>query len=1215
MMPRKWTDQQQDAIETVDRSTIVSAAAGSGKTAVLAERCARIVVEPEIACDVDRLLVVTFTNDAAEEMRSRIERTLRARLEANPADERLEKQLFLLQRAQISTIHGFCNRIIQQHFHLLGLDPGMRLLQEEEASLMRTQLLRDLIHRRYGQAKPEAFENLLEWYFDGNDERLLGVVLKLHHLLTSVIDPAAWAKHSRERIRDAISGFEESDLAKALAELIASELQATIDAADEFAAQYAEPPGLAGYIVAAREVKSEALRRLALAKKADFDSLATACKTYSPATLKSARGVDASIREPAKKALDLVRNGLKGSRLAELCQYSTQEWIDGIATTRASVVQLLALTRRLARDYQRAKRALRALDFSDLEHYALQILSEHPDVSQQYREHFCHVLVDEYQDINDVQQRILTLVSREEISEPELPANLFTVGDVKQSIYRFRLADPTLFLRRYSTFHKTPSPRRKAIDLQANFRSRGPLLEAINFVFERLMSRATAEVDYDESQKLIPHAEYPFNASCHFAGTPVELHLLEKPPRGGDDDTGDDALDDLDRTEREAVFVANRIRELLSRNPPVEVCEKRDDKLNSRPLAYKDIVILLRSRKVKAQQFSEQLQRAGIPVHAETGSGFFETLEIRDVLALLQLLDNQQQDIPMAAVLRSPFVKLDWKEDALAAIRLRYRALESLPFHQAVMRYASDADDRLAGDLRRFFKQFDRWRDLAHRKPLAEVIAMIYSESGYLTWCSGLPNGRQRVANLLDLLERARQFGSFQRQGLNRFLEFLRKLEEESDLGEPSLLGEGEDAVRILTVHGSKGLEFPVVFVADLGKGHNFQDEKSSILAERELGLALDAVDARKRIRYSSAGSVVMLDRLHNSAIAEELRVLYVAMTRAREHLILVGTADFTQVERWRERWTGRQGRLPVRDVQRGKTFLDWLVPCTFAINSFHPGTIDLQLHDLAQISTFAGQFTRPQKESIDPQLRDFKALSAAPKQTALSAQVINTISTTYPHVRLTRIPATQAVTTLAKQTFDDPVLTARQRAIQRPLSPLMPPRFVLGMDPISPADTGTATHLVLQHLDFTRASDLVQVKQQVNRLVECRLILPAYAELVDCEAIVWLMSTNVGALLQKHHDQLHRELPVYFSQPSPGMSGLDQPMVRGRIDVLIPLGKELALVDYKTDRVTSDTLPERAKTYQPQLLLYGNALEAISGQPVKLRYLAFLSARQICQV
>ena len=1216
MAKTKWTPEQSDAINTTDRSIIVSAAAGSGKTAVLAERCVQLIVDPEIRCDVDRLLVVTFTNDAAEEMRSRIEVTLQARLDEHPEDDRLEKQLFLLQRAQISTIHGFCNRVIQQHFHLLGLDPGMRLLQEEEASLMRTQLLREMIHRRYGQPHPEQFEQLLEWYFDSNDERLAGVVLRLYHLLTSVIDPRAWAKDARRRIAEAIADFAESDLAKSLASLITRELRAIIDGCDAYAHRFGKEPSLAGYIASANAVKAEAQNRIALAEGADFDGLSRACANYQPPALKTPRGIDPGLREPAKKALDELRNEIKDGRLAALCGFSMQQWIDGLSSTKTSVTQMLALTRRFARVYQQAKRAIRSMDFADLERYALQILSNHPEVARQYREQYCHVLVDEFQDINDVQEQILTLVSRELSEDDIIPANLFSVGDVKQSIYRFRLADPTLFLRRYHLFKTKPNFRRKAIDLQKNFRSRAPLLDAINLVFERLMSRETADIDYDDSQKLIPGAKYPFDASHHFPGGPIELHLLAKPPRGGGQDEGadegPDALDDLDRTEREAMFVARRIHEMVNHNPPIEVCEKRDGELCSQPLRYKDIVILLRSRKVKAQQFSEQLQKAGIPVHADTGSGFFESIEIRDCLSLLKLLDNQQQDIPMAAVLRSPFARLPHPSDALATVRMRYRGDDFIPFHQAVMKYVKDAGDQLAFDLTRFFEQLSRWRNLAHRKPLAEVIAMIYNESGYLTWCSGLPNGRQRVANLLDLLERAKQFGSFQRQGLGRFLEFIQKLEEESDLGEPSLLGEGEDAVRILTIHRSKGLEFPVVFVADLGKAHNLMDERSAILAERELGLAMDAVHAEKRIRYPSAASVIVHDRLHNSAMAEELRVLYVAMTRAREHLILVGTCDFDHVERWRDRWTGWKGRLPASEVLSGKTFLDWIVPSAFAINSFDPGTFEMKQYSLDEIKTMAESRTQFEEELIDPRLRELKPVQPTPERTEDAKTVIEKISAVYPHLALTKVPATQAVTSIAKQRFDDPVLSARQRVLERPQDLLLPPRFVAGEDPLTPADAGTATHLVLQHLDFTRAETIEAVQKQIDRLVECQLLLKNHAALVDREAIAWLMSTEVGSLLKQHNAKLKRELPVYFSQSTDGAIGLDRVMIRGRIDVLIPTPDGLALVDYKTDRVDAETIVGRLKIYQPQLQMYGDAMQAISATPVIARYVVFLKAKQI---
>jgi len=1208
----KWTPAQDEAIRTIDRSVIVSAAAGSGKTAVLAERCVHLIVDPESACDVDRLLVVTFTNDAAEEMRTRIEQRLRARLASMPLDDRLEKQLYLLQRAQISTIHGFCKRIIQQHFHLLGLDPGTLLLQAEEASLMRTQLLRDLIHDRYARANPERFEHLIAWYFDSNDERLVEAILRLHHLLTSIVDPRQWARDARKRITDAIKDLPSSELGGELLSLITAKLQAIISQCEDFTRTHQSVTGLNLYLAAAGDVKTEAMLRLTHAKNGDLDGVASAACAYEPMSLKGGvRGVDASIREPAKLALDCIRKEITGGDLALLCRSSAVEWSAGLRTTHDSIIQLLALTRQFVRRYQKAKRVIRSMDFSDLEHHALRILTDHPSVAAQYREQYWHVLVDEFQDINDVQKEILTRVSRESDADETLPANLFTVGDVKQSIYRFRLADPMLFLQRYEEFTTRAGARRKAIDLQSNFRSRKPLLGAVNLVFERLMTRETAEIDYDERQRLVAGTDYALDPAVHFKGTPVEIHLLEKPGRG---DAETDApelenLEDLDRSEREAMLVANRIDEMVKRVPAIQIFEKLGGQLIPVTLQYKHIVVLLRSRKVKAQQFSEQLQQSGIPVHAETGSGFFDSLEVRDVISLLRLLDNQQQDIPLAAVLRSPFANLPDAADAMARIHLACKDQHSLPFHQAVMKYAQ-LRTPLAIQLKAFLSVVQRWRHLAHRKPLAEVLAMIFNESGYLNWCAGLPNGRQRVANLLDLLERARQFGSFQRQGLSRFLDFLTRLEEVADLGQPSMLGEGENAVRIMTIHASKGLEFPVVFVADLGKQHNFQDLRSTVLSERKLGVALPAVDPVKRIRYESLSSMILKSRMHAASIAEELRVLYVAMTRAREHLVLVGTCEFACLDKWRDKWAWWKGAFPAADVRAGKTYLDWIIPSALATNTTSPGVFEIHQHSLAELEAVAGKRQRSAPQTIDQSLRAFEPLPSAPGLVGSVRTVIETISASYPFADISRTSASQSVTAAVKHGYDEPAETVRARAFLRPVSPLSAPRFLSGGHPVSPMDAGTATHLVLEHLDFSDASSIASIEKQINALVDAHLLLPAHAKVVDRDAIVWLMNSEAGGLLKQHDSALLREWPINFPQEVPGRCGLDLVMVRGRLDVLIPTTQGLVLIDYKTDRVNEQTLDARVAVYAPQLNAYAGAIERISSKPVIGQYLVFLTAK-----
>ncbi len=493
---------------------------------------------------------------------------------------------------------------------------------------------------------------------------------------------------------------------------------------------------------------------------------------------------------------------------------------------------------------------------------------------------------------------------------------------MKQSIYRFRLAEPDRFIRRLDQYRGDGVSENggsgQVIHLRANFRSRSPLLDAINGVFERLMTEAAGNVGYDESHRLVAQLEFPEpKTAATFTGSPIELHLLPAAVGSGAADSDEPSEDEkeLDRTEREALFVAHRIRQIMGMDgaAPMHVMDRNPQGvMQPRPIRFKDIVILLRSMQFKADQFSRMLEQAGIPAHADSSTGFFESMEVRDVLSLLHLLDNQRQDIPLAAVLRSPLAGIAQPEDALARVRLAFPAGPgALPFHDAVVKYQTEKDDELAATLRDFFLKLHEWREIAQRRPLDELIWRIYQQSGYLAFCSGLPGGDQRVANLLELHERAAQFGTFQRQGLSRFMRFVESLRDESDLGMPSVASEADDVVRIMSIHRSKGLEFPVVILADLGKAINLQDCQGTILVDRNAGLGLEVVDEARSVRYPSLASTRVQGRLRQQALAEELRVLYVAMTRAQEHLICVGSCGEKSPPAWLSRWQSHRGAFP----------------------------------------------------------------------------------------------------------------------------------------------------------------------------------------------------------------------------------------------------------------------------------------------------------------
>ena len=955
--PKKapWTDAQWEGIATTGDSILVSAAAGSGKTAVLAERCAFLVCDAKPPCAVDELLVVTFTEASAAEMKSRIERALHKRLVGSD-EKRLTRQLALIDRAQVSTLHGFCARLIRQQFHRLGLDPAFTVMDGDEASLLRLEVARRLLTEQYEGADAEKFGSLVDAYGDGNDERLVGKIIEAHELLQSLVEPENWLKVARERIAEAETlPLEQTALGKELLAELRQRIEALGKSCNSAIEIVSKMDGFAKYVAVLEECRQLLRHWWETLKKHGIDALAEESKVELP-RLPSISSATPG-KETAKALVDMVREQIKSGSLRKILAFSAAEWTDGLKRVRPHAEMFLDLVQSFSARYAAEKATIRGVDFSDLERLALKVLRNKDgspsDVARLMHKQYKHVLVDEYQDINELQDAILNLVSRECVESVDAGGNLFCVGDVKQSIYGFRLAEPGRFLERQRLFREEASGG-CVIDLQANFRSRAPLLHVLNLVFSRLMTKRAADLDYDSSHELKPGLKYPAGDGQCFAGAPVELHLL---PKEVEAEGAEPDEKDPDRTAREALLVGQLIRKMVGDDgsKPMCVMEKSaDGEMKSRLIRYGDIVVLLRSMRYKGDDYAEVLRASGVPVHSESGTGYFDSMEVRDLLALLAVLDNPRQDIPLAAVLRSPLAAIPHAEDALATIRLAY-SKRDVPFHDAVVRYATDGkhDDELAAKLRDLLERIERWRLMAQRRPLAELIWDIYDSTGYLAFCAGLRDGEQRKANLIDLHERARQFGSFQRQGLARFLAFLDRLRDESDLGQSSVATEGENVVRIMTVHRSKGLEFPVVILPDLGKVINMQGCAGSILFDRHAHLGMDVVDETKQVRYPSLASMLVSQRLRQQAMAEELRVLYVAMTRAKEHLILVGTCKEGARESWDARWTNHAGPIPADEVVGARCMLDWLGPVASAIRTKSEEPIQVIWHSPDEVAAW----------------------------------------------------------------------------------------------------------------------------------------------------------------------------------------------------------------------------------------------------------------------
>ncbi|MGV3488399.1 MAG: helicase-exonuclease AddAB subunit AddA, partial [Tuberibacillus sp.] len=832
----QWTDDQWRAVVEKGNNILVAAAAGSGKTAVLVERIIKRITDPNEPVDIDRLLIVTFTNAAASEMRVRIGQALERELNKDPGNLRLRDQLTLLNKASITTLHSFCMSVARRYYYRLDLDPSFRVVDETESELLREEVIESLFEDYYGSDEQSEFYNLVDRYSnDRSDSELMTLVQKIFDFSRS----HPWPEHWLDQIQSAYQADDNmtiddlpwtADLKKSVQDQCRG-LLSTIEAAERLAQEPGGPyPYLDNFIK-----DKELLTQIIEAAQGPWEQLYQAFSNLSFSKLKSCRGDD-FIEELKKRAKDL-RDDVKkklGQLQEELFSREPSSFIDDLKEMAPYVSLLVNLVKEFGERYSSLKKEKALVDFSDLEHHALAILREEGSspseekpsaVALQYRAQFEEILVDEYQDTNLVQETILRHVSRGQ--------NLFMVGDVKQSIYRFRLAEPGLFQAKYKAYGGGEGENEEGIriDLSENFRSRKEILDGTNFIFQQVMDEEVGEIDYDERAQLKYGAVYYPEAHI-----PTELHVLVKDEQAEVEDMERDIdVDEFQTAELEGHFIANKIKDLIATQFPVW-----DKSLGrNRPIQFRDIVILLRSGASWAPALLEVMKQHGIPGYTESSTGYFEAIEVSVMMSLLKTIDNPYQDIALASVLRSPIVGLSGAE--LARIRVTKK---SGPYYEAMLHYIDLYRDDLSKRLEAFTHSLESWRNRARRGALSDLIWQIYRETGYYDYAAGLPGGDQRKANLKALYDRARQYEQTSFRGLFRFLRFIERLQDRgSDLGEARALSEQEDVVRVMTIHKSKGLEFPVVFVAGLKKKFNMKETTSKNLLHKTLASGTKNID------------------------------------------------------------------------------------------------------------------------------------------------------------------------------------------------------------------------------------------------------------------------------------------------------------------------------------------------------------------------------------
>jgi ATP-dependent helicase/nuclease subunit A len=1217
MSAEQWTKEQWRAITARQHNLLVAAGAGAGKTAVLVERIIRRITDPHDPVDVDRLLVVTFTNAAAAEMRERVAAALAAQLTEHPEDVRLQRQLALLGRASIATLHSFCLDLLRQHFYRLDLDPAFRIADVTEAELLRADVLEQLFEEQY-QAEDDQFIELVDSYGGTHDDsELQQIILQLDGYASSHADPEGWLQRLPEQLADETAQASWLNSLASLAKQALAEARTALQNALQIAG---EPEGPAQYQRLLADELAKVEQALDQATPDNWDRLRELVQSVTFGRLPSKRGGDLALREQAKAARDQAKAKIKGL-WDELMAQSQDQLLQGLTAVTPGMRLLCQLTLEFRFRYAEAKRGKGLVDFNDLEHMALAVLQEdngRPSaVALELRQRYTEILVDEYQDINGVQEAILQL-----LADPAGPGGqLFMVGDVKQSIYRFRLADPTLFLQKYQSYGEDPHLGER-IDLAHNFRSRPSVLAAVNYLFRQLMTRTVGEMTYDASAELQPGAKYPDSPTAF--GPEVEIMLAERTSSPVATEDEEDALAELDATSREARLIALEIRRLVEESGTT-IWDKRRQQY--RPIAYRDIVILLRATSGRANAFLEQMRELDVPSYAELATGYFQTTEVQTMLSLLQIIDNPRQDIPLAAVLRSPLVGLSGSD--LVDIRL---AAPAESYYDALL-VAKEQTGGLADKLQAFQNELLRWREQARRSSLTDLIWQIYRDTGYYTLVGATPGGAQRQANLRALHDRARQYEQTSFRGLFRFLRFIERLQsEQNDLGTARALGENEDVVRIMSVHKSKGLEFPVVFVGGLGNKFNLQDLSRDLLIHKELGLGPLAVDFERRVRYPTLPRLVIKQQLLLETLSEELRVLYVALTRAREKLYLVGSQR--NLPKALDRWAvasgqrrDARGALPAGILAQARCFLDWLVPALLC----HPEATPLRqavdseptplpvIADQSRwrfrLASAAELNTQAVATEQAPELENVRQRRVVPDQ-GTAWEVNARLGWSYPYAALRGKHIKVSVSELKRRYEIVDEEAAPLHPWQRPA--ITRPAFMQQEGGLSQAEVGSAIHLLLQHVDLTATPTLAYLKQLQEDLLQQSLLSREEAERIDLKLVASFLQSDLGCRLRRA-EQVWRELPFSLRLPAdelygPECSG-ERVYVQGIVDCIFREGEQAVLLDFKSDHVTKQTIAGRAAAYKVQLDLYARAVDQLFHLPIRERYLYFLRLGQAIRV
>ncbi len=1198
-----WTKQQKEAIETRGSHLLVSAAAGSGKTAVLVARILDMMIKERI--DIDQMLIVTFTHAAAAEMREKILCALTGLLDDGKIDretaEFLRRQMNRLNRASIQTLHGFCIEVIRAGFHVIDIDPEFRIADDLERNMLRDQALEETMEENYAQRVPE-FLNLIEAFSNNkDDEAFKNTIKKIHSFAKSMPEPWEWMKDSISLFGQSYEDFKNGEWMMEIKRQLAMELMDISKENGELIKIAEIPDGPLPYLDALMS-DADLVEKLILSAERDIEDY---FDVYSKKVGENSNQVFDKLR-PIRKAdkefidiekIEKVKNGR--DKLKKRIKGLQAKYIDCPIETayghmeklKPDIDYLAFFVKKLDERYLHKKADRRLMDFNDLEHFALAILDDER-MAGRFKGKYRQIFIDEYQDNNRMQEAIIGMISSSD--------NIFMVGDVKQSIYRFRLAEPGIFISKYLKYGQEKTDGKRIV-LNKNFRSRKTILEAINFVFGNIMNETTGEIEYDKDTKLYTGKDFLSERA-----ESVEIHMLEKLFET-DSVMLDEEIAELNHSQAEAVLTARLIKRLLNE-------ETYDPKIKAyRPIEYRDIVILSRAVKNWADVFYEVLSEEGIPVYTEDSGGYFDTLEIKLLVDLLKLIDNRMQDLPLLSVLRSPAGGFSIEE--MTQIRMNY---QNGTYHEAVYSYMMEKNDELSIKLNEFYSKLERWSKRSQYMKLDDFIWTLSVESGYMAYISAMPGGIRRRENLKVLMDRASALSKGSCGSLFEFIRFIENvLKSRGDMDTAAVLGEKDNVVRMMTVHKSKGLEFPVVILSGLGKKMKRNGTKNDLLMHRDLGIGSKYYDIRKRVYRESIPQAAIKLRSFRESVAEEMRILYVAMTRASDRLMLVGSVRNAEKEiaKWSENMTDYS-------ILDSNSFLDWIMgPVSTMMTETDRLAVQngrevrlsgeghnwrIILHDRSTLSKGLPEaFDNAVKERVEN--LDFEA---DPK---LVYALREKLSWRYEYASVVEMPSKMTVTLLnrldsiernSKIGFSIPSLSKAPEALS-------------GKKEATPSEIGDMYHVAMRNLvlDMELTENDEVIEKQINKMIEKNILSADSNRYVNYGKIRGFLDSPLGRRLIASGN-VNREVPFLLSKKveeiievAKTLHGKDNLLIQGIIDCYFEEDGEWVLIDYKTGSSWKKGLEMAADMYRTQLHVYREALEKITDKKVKEAYLFFMDA------